>query len=384
MTVRKAVVPARVALVAARPERHNRRALLMAGTLSAAGHTVTLYAETGFARPDALPAAVRVVACLPEAADAGRDLNASDLAGVDLRHADVLQVQGQAALRLLAGRVEPRVKLVYDVAGIDAPRSAAAGGLRGGAKDWLHDMWLSVGEWFRAPRIDAVVCPGYVFGQFLQRELKLKKVPVVPIYAAHPLWETVKPEVPPCLRPGRPAVALVGGAYEAAFPVVRAIGRVPNVDLVVINGRGDWEALEAEAGETRMADRLYRLEVAEGALIPTLAAFQAGLLLPVDSSQRALYDLPDALFSFLMAGVPVVASELPGMERIVVTHNVGALAGPDDEEHLADSVGRVCHDMALRQRLLHNVALVRSKRYCWEAQEGRLLDLYDHLLGDAG
>lgn len=384
MTVRKAAVPARVALVAARPEHHNRRALLMARTLAEAGHSVTLYVEAGHDARDLLPAAVRVVPCLPPAADEAHAPKAADLAGVDLKDAEVVQVEGQAALRRLAGQVGEGVRLVYDVPGLEPERPPAARGVKEGARDWLQDAWLSVGEWFRSPRIDAVLCPGYAFGHFLQRELHLKKVPVVPIYAAHPFQESVKPEVPSCLRPGRPAVALAGGSYETAAHAVRAIGRVRNVDLVVINGRGDWEALAAEAEASRMADRLFRLEVADGVLIATLAAFQAGLVLPADTSQRALYDLPDALFSCLMAGIPLVASDLPGMERIVADHNVGALAEPGDEEHLADAVGRVCHDAALRDRLLHNVALVRRKRYCWEAQEGRLLDLYDHLLTGAG
>jgi hypothetical protein len=276
------------------------------------------------------------------------------------------------------------VKLVYDVPGLEPAQSTEARGVKAGARDWMQETWLRVGEWFRAPRIDAVLCPGYVFGQFLQRELHLGKVPVVPIYAAHPLRDPVRPEAPSCLRPGRAAVALVGGDYEAAAPVVRAVGRVRNVDLVLVNGRGDWEALAAEAEAVRMGDRLFRLELGEDGLIPALAAFQAGLVLPADTTQRALYALPDALFSFLMAGVPVVASDLPGIEKVVADHNVGALAEPDDEEGLADAVGRVCHDDALRERLLHNVALVRRKRYCWEAQEGRLLDLYDHLLAGGG
>jgi hypothetical protein len=364
VTARRAAVPARVALLAARPDRHNGRALLMARTLAVAGHAVTLYTEAGRAAPDGLPEGVRVDPCLSPQGDGGPApaTAPNGIERVDVANADVVQVEGQAPLRHLAGRLGEGVKLVYDVPGLEPERPAEARGVKAGARDWLQETWLRVGEWFRAPRIDAVLCPGYVFGQFLQRELHLGKVPVVPIYAAHPLREPVRPEAPSCLRPGRAAVALVGGEHGAAAPVVRAVGRVRNVDLVVINGRGDWDALAAEAEVVRMRNRLFRLEIAEEGLIPALAAFQAGLVLPADTTQRALYDLPDALFSFLMAGVPVVASDLPGIEKVVADHNVGALAEPHDEEALADAVGRVCHDGALRDRLLHNVALVRRKR----------------------
>jgi hypothetical protein len=377
---RTARAPGRVALVVAHPERHNRRALRMAGTLAGAGHRVTLYTAPEAGPAFAAPAGVERVVCLPEAAADGRDLPAGALDGVDVQGADVVQVAGQAALRQVATRLPEGCRLFYDVPGLEAPPDRAPGGPRAGAKAWARDLWLSVGEWFRAPRIDAVLCPGYVFGQYLQRELKLGKVPVVPIYAAHPLWETVRPEPPDCLRPGRPAVAVAGVDFADMAPAVRALAHVRAVDLVAVNGTGDWEPLRAEAEAMRMAERLHRVEVPEDGLIPALAAFQAGLVLPGDTTQRARYDLPDALFSFLMAGVPVVASDLPGLERVVSTHNVGSLADPDDTEAVADAVGRVCGDEALRERLLHNVAVTRRRRYCWEAQAGRLLDLYDQVL----
>lgn len=383
MAGRTARAPGRVALVEARPERHNRRALLMAGTLAGAGHRVTLYTARD-AEPSPAPPGVERVACLPEAAADGRDLPAAALDGVKLEGVDVVQVAGQAALRRVATRLPEGCRLIYDVPGLEVPAGAAAAGPGGGARAWARDLWLSVGEWFRAPRIDAVLCPGYVYGQFLQRELKLGRVPVVPIYAAHPLWETVRPAPPDCLRPGRPAVALAGGGFADMAPAVRALAHVRAVDLVAVNGSGDWEGLRAEAEAARMPERLYRVEVPEAGLIPALAAFQAGLVLPGDTSQRARYDLPDALFSFLMAGVPVVASDLPGLGRVVATHNVGSLADPEDAEAVADAVGRLCRDEALRERLLHNVAVTRRRRYCWEAQAGRLLDLYDQVLAPGG
>jgi glycosyltransferase involved in cell wall biosynthesis len=208
---------------------------------------------------------------------------------------------------------------------------------------------------------------------------------VVPIYAAHPFAEAISPNVPAVLRPGRPAVALVGPDHAPLGPVLEAALRVRELDVVAINGNSlggaapetAWD--EAAAG--RMKGRLHRLAVPEADLVSTLAAFQAGLVLPADTSQRSLYDLPDALFGFVMAGVPLVASNLPGIERLIWSHNIGTSVDPGDVEQMADALGRTCLDAAYRERLLHNIGIVRRKRYSWEAQETRLLDLYDLLLG---
>jgi len=379
MAPRKAQRPARVAMVVAHPARHNGRAALMARTLAEAGHAVTLYTVEGEPRPGLLPDAVRTVDCLGPGGNGSAPPEA--FAGVDLAGTDVLQVAGRAALGALAGRVTEGMRLVYDVPGADFgapdPREVPAAGPRG----WLKGLKGRVGEWLGAARVDAVLCPGYAFGEFLQRELKLGRVPVVPIYAAHPFRESVRPMAPPCLTPGRPAAALLGGEHAAMVPAVAALALLKGVDLVAVNGTGDFAPLAAAAEAHGVGRRVHRLEVDPADLIPTLAAFQVGLVLPADTSQHALYDLPDALFGFFMAGVPVVTSNLPGIEHVVWTHNVGTLVELDDPEQVADAVGRTCTDPALRERLLHNVGLVRRKRYAWEAQEGRLLDLYDLVLG---
>jgi glycosyltransferase involved in cell wall biosynthesis len=387
VTARKAAVPARVAMVVAHPERHNRRAALMAGSLAEAGHEVTLYTAKDVPRPDGLPDAVRTVAGLPPETEGAPEPKPEAFAAVELEGVRVVHVAGRAALRALAARLPEGTRLVYDVPGADMIPEAAPEARGAGPREWLRGIRSRVGEWLHATRVDAVICPGYVFGEFLQRELKLHRVPVVPIYAAHPFHEVIRPKVPDVLRPGHPAVALVGAEHAPAGPVLVALARVRELDLVRINAGGDtdpaWAEAEAGPDARRLMGRVHRLEVAEADLVPTLAAFQAGLVLPGDTSQRALYDLPDALFGFLMAGVPVVASNLPGIERLVWGHNTGTLVDPEDPEQLGDALGRTCLDAAYRDRLLHNVGIVRRKRYAWAAQEARLLDLYDLLLGSA-
>jgi glycosyltransferase involved in cell wall biosynthesis len=385
MTARKAVAPARVAMVVAHPDRHNRRAALMARSLAEAGHDVTLFTSADAPRPGVLPESVRTVACLAPDVDEVSVPGPEAFAGVDLDGARVVQVAGRTALGGLAGRVPEGSRLVYDVPGADLVPEAAADARGAGPRGWIKGLKSRVGEWLSATRVDAVLCPGYVFGEFLQRELKLHRVPVVPIYAAHPFAEAIRPKVPAVLRPGRPAVALVGPDHAPLGPVLEAALRVRELDVVAINGNSlggaapetAWD--EAAAG--RMKGRLHRLAVPEADLVSTLAAFQAGLVLPADTSQRSLYDLPDALFGFVMAGVPLVASNLPGIERLIWSHNIGTSVDPGDVEQMADALGRTCLDAAYRERLLHNIGIVRRKRYSWEAQETRLLDLYDLLLG---
>ncbi len=356
----------RVALFSADPTTANHRAVRMMGSLADAGYRVTLFTE---ARHTALaPDRVDAVGCLTDRDGRLRVAPMPDLSGFD-----IVQVAGRQLLGAVSPHVPRTTKLIYDVPEAEPDE---------GGGSWLDGIKVKVGAWRSAPRIDTVLCPGYVFGEYLQREMQLKAVPVVPIYPAYPYVEHIVPDNAFWGQKGRPAVAVLGGDVADMEPAVAAVGRLRDVDLVAINVQGDWGVVERLAEPYRFAGRLHRIEVPEDRLLGTVATFRMGLVLPVDASQQSLYDIPPSLFMFLMAGVPVVTSDLPGIARLVVAQNFGLMAEPTNHEQLADQIGRACTDNLAWERLCHNVNVVRRQRYSWEVQEKRLLTAYARLAGD--
>jgi hypothetical protein len=297
----------------------------------------------------------------------------------------VVQVCGRELLRQVTPHVPDSAKLIYDVPAAEPLPEAPEGaswGARG--RSWLAGIKSSVGAWRMAPRIDAAICPSYIFGEFLQREMKLRKVPVVPIYPALPLVDEIVPDPQLWADNKHPVVAVLGGDFAGLEAAIHAVARVRELSLMVVNGHGDWQAAEYIAeGYPRMTGRLRRVDVAPERVLGTVAGCELGLVLPQDSSQQALYDIPPQMFVFLMAGVPVVASDLPGIERLVLAQNFGLLADPEDLEQVANQVGRAWSDRPNHERLVYNVDLVRRHRYSWEVQAKRLLTLYAQLTGSA-
>ncbi len=367
--------PVRVTLLAPDLFAHNRRSALMAETLAAAGHTVTVYTCRD-AESLEIPG-VELRATL--APDIDQNPKAALPKPADLKREDVVQVTGRGALRVTP-MLSDHTRLIYDSPGALASPEQEDGGWKERGRALLDETRLSFGERHYARRFNAVLCIGYLFGEFLQRELKLERVPVVPIYAAPPYQANLSP-TPLEIPAEQPAVVVADIPYEELEIAIHAIGRLRKVNLAVVNGRGDWSVCERWAAECGMSTRLHRVEADPARLVDTLAAFDMALLLPADTSQRARHDIPDVLFSFLMAGLPVVASHLPGIERIVSGHSLGAMTDPENEVEVADQVARTCLEKPVLARLRHNVGVVREKRYSWEVQATRLCTLYDHLLG---
>lgn len=85
------------------------------------------------------------------------------------------------------------------------------------------------------------------------------------------------------------------------------------------------------------------------------------------------------LFEYLMAGLPVIASNLPEIRRVVQQHDIGFLIQPGDVQALMSALKLMTSDPQLRARMHHN-ALLAGRQLNWEQQESALLSLYRQVL----
>ena len=84
------------------------------------------------------------------------------------------------------------------------------------------------------------------------------------------------------------------------------------------------------------------------------------------------------LFEYVMAGLPVIATNLPEIRKVITRFDLGSLVPPGDLEALMVAVQRLVSDSELRKRYAAN-ARAASERLSWEEQEHKLVELYRHL-----
>ena len=95
---------------------------------------------------------------------------------------------------------------------------------------------------------------------------------------------------------------------------------------------------------------------------------------------------PNKLFEAMAAGVPVVASDLPGMAPIVrgdrAGAGVGRLVDPTDPGAIAAALRAILDAPPEDRRALRATALrMAHETYSWEAQAERLFAEYGRLTG---
>jgi glycosyltransferase involved in cell wall biosynthesis len=86
------------------------------------------------------------------------------------------------------------------------------------------------------------------------------------------------------------------------------------------------------------------------------------------------------LIEAMAAGVPVIATNVPGIRDVVRDGETGLLVPPDDEVALAAAIDRVLGDANLRKKLIANAEAHVRQNFTWE----QVLPKYRELLGLMG
>lgn len=144
---------------------------------------------------------------------------------------------------------------------------------------------------------------------------------------------------------------------------------LPDVLFAVIGGEPDQiESLRA---------RFPRVKFLGFRPYTELAANQAAadvLILPNTAKDKisAYFTSPLKLFSYMAAGRPIVASDLPSI-REILDESTAVLVKPDDPQALADGIKKVLNDPAFGERLAA-AAKEKVKNYTWEKRAKKILE----------
>ncbi|NJO88706.1 MAG: glycosyltransferase family 4 protein [Chloroflexia bacterium] len=174
--------------------------------------------------------------------------------------------------------------------------------------------------------------------------------------------------------------------YQGALNIGRGIEHVINIlnkiddAVLVIAGKGDIENdLKKRVNENQLNNKV----VFVGA-IPLEQLFQltkmahVGLVLQEDLSLSYRYVLPNRLFDFMKAEVPILASNLPELHKIVSNEKIGLLIDGFEKEELIDKIKELLFNEGLIAKI--KIQLRECKRkYSWEIQEKKLIDFYQNL-----
>ncbi|HLG61098.1 MAG TPA: glycosyltransferase [Ktedonosporobacter sp.] len=163
--------------------------------------------------------------------------------------------------------------------------------------------------------------------------------------------------------------------------LVRAAPFLKDGNVIVIMGQGIKETicqLQSLITRERVADKVKLLPAVPYAeLLDWTASADIGLtLFSRDYSLSIRYCLPNKLFEYLMAGLPVLSSSLDGIEAIIRAYDVGQVVPSLTPADVGAAINALLADRDALARMSQNALRAAREEFNWERESARMLQLY--------
>ena len=165
---------------------------------------------------------------------------------------------------------------------------------------------------------------------------------------------------------------------RGAEELVQAMQYLDDCFLMIIGGGDVLPVLKELVGQLQIMDRVRffpRMTYQQMMAYTQLA--ELGFCLDKDTNLNYRFSLPNKLFDFIQAGVPIVASHLTEIEKIIRQYDLGLFIENHKPETIAATIREGLSDTARREQWKQNL-VIAAQDLCWENEEQRLLEIYRH------
>lgn len=241
-------------------------------------------------------------------------------------------------------------------------------------KRWL---WLSL-ERILVPKVDAMITVNQsiadIFSNKYQRQVFV--VRNIPVYS--PVNERInKEKLRQALKiPLQPFVIILQGAginiHRGAEEALEAMQYIPNAILLIVGSGDVIEQLKQMRKQLQLQDKVIITgKVPYQELKQYTMAADLGISLDRDTNLNYRYSLPNKLFDYIHANVPVLSTRLVEIARIIEEYKIGICVEEVSPIAIAKAINTIIRDKQGYQEWMQNLPKAQ-KELNWQTEAYQL------------
>jgi len=184
--------------------------------------------------------------------------------------------------------------------------------------------------------------------------------------------------------PGNKKVIILQGAGinidRGAEEAVQAMQYVNNAVLLIIGSGDVIDILKQMVNRLNLSDKVKFIgKVPFEQLLQYTQHADLGLTLDKDTNINYRYSLPNKLFDYIHAGVPVLSSNLVEIKKIIDQYTIGGCIDNHDPKHIAEKIDSILNNEQVLQTWKNNTQKAAAELN-WEKEELALIEVYSKFL----
>ena len=155
-------------------------------------------------------------------------------------------------------------------------------------------------------------------------------------------------------------------------PLIEAMQDIENAHLYIIGDGDIFDKIVQQILDLNLQDKITLLGKISFEFLPNYThQADLGVSLEENVGLNYKYALPNKLFDYINAGVPVLTSNLPEMEAIVNKYKVGETISTITPSAIAEKINQLLNDTEKLARYSTN-CIKAKEELCWENEEQKL------------
>lgn len=158
-------------------------------------------------------------------------------------------------------------------------------------------------------------------------------------------------------------------------PMIKALKYINNLDLIIIGYGKVAQELREFVVKEKMENSVHFLgRIDRDILMNYTKLATLGMVLEEPLGLSFTYSLPNKLFDFIHAEIPIIAGNMPEISRIIKRYKVGVLVEDYSPEKIAEKINEVLENETLLSTIKKHQKETKEI-LCWET-EAKKLDNY--------
>jgi len=163
--------------------------------------------------------------------------------------------------------------------------------------------------------------------------------------------------------------------------VIEAMQYIENAIFVIIGGGDVLHQLKQQVSDMKLEDKVRFIpKMPFQHLYQYTVHADLALSLDKDTNINYKFSLPNKLFDYIQARVPVLVSKLPEIEKVVLKYKIGKVIDTHEPGMIATTTNEILTGIKQYEIWKENLSFA-AEELCWEREEEKLTQIFAQLAG---